>query len=57
MRSLTLHQLKDIISDVYASKAKSDIRQVALCMKLSCPWHQADTAADKLFAGLYLAYI
>ena len=26
MRGLTLHQLKDIISDVYASKAKSDAR-------------------------------
>jgi len=26
LRGLTLHQLKDIITDVYASKAKADVR-------------------------------
>lgn len=27
LRGLTLHQLKDIITDIYASKAKADSRQ------------------------------
>ena len=30
LRGLTLHQLKDIITDIYASKAKADLRYMAL---------------------------
>lgn len=40
MRSLTLHQLHDIISEVFASKAMSDARCVSTGIKLSSLWHR-----------------
>ena len=36
LRGLTLHQLKDIITEIYASKSKADTRSVCVCAYWAC---------------------